>query len=64
MKIFELTLVFVLVTFATSSVFSHSKNEGEEQSYVRIEIQGYNSANISFTYRNIYGNNFFNLFTK
>ena len=60
MKIFKLSLTFVLVVFLTSSVFSQSKSEGEDQSYGGMEIPGYISANLSLTYGSAKGNYFIN----
>lgn len=60
MKMFKLSLVFVLVIFLSSSVFSQSKNGEEDQSYGGIEIPGYISANLSLTYGSMRGNYFIN----
>jgi hypothetical protein len=60
MKMFKLSLVFVMVIILNSYVFSQSKNEEEDQSYGGIEIPGYISANLSLTYGSVRGNYFIN----
>jgi len=63
MRIFKHLLAFVLVAVITSSLFSQSKNEGEEDlSYGGMEIPGYISVNASLTTGSIKGKYALNTF--